>query len=192
MSPGGHLLTTALTCAAVQVTTGSVALAAGVLAGGFLIDVDHVVDYLTFDRRRDLRPAAFLRYYSEQRLQRAVLLLHSYELLAALIALSWAMNSTWLWGYSLGMALHLPLDVLFNGRALSKNLVPFYSFAYRWHAGFRAEPLLGVTAPRPVPGGFWRCFFAELFPRPAAEPAPVARPARSGPRPAPAHSVPAA
>jgi hypothetical protein len=163
MSPGGHLVTTALACGAVHALTGSTALTAGVAAGGFLVDLDHVVDYVLFEARRDLRPAAFLRYYMEQRTRRLVLLLHSYELLALLALLAWMANSEALWGYVLGVAgLHLPLDIVFNGRVLSRNLVPFYSFAYRWRSGFRAEPLIGVTAPVAAPGGFWRSFFAEL------------------------------
>lgn len=170
MSPGGHLVTTALTCGALHAATGSAALTAGVAAGGFLIDLDHVLDYMAFEGRRDLRPAAFLKYYTEQRSQRLVLLLHSYELLGLLVGLAWITNWQWLWGYGLGMALHLPLDIVFNGMVLSRNLVPFYSLAYRWRAGFLAEPLLGVTAPIPARGGFWRSFFAEVFPRPAAAP----------------------
>src|SRR5262245_23287367 len=135
MSPGGHLVTTALACGAVHALTGSAALTAGVAAGGFLVDVDHALDYVLFEARRDLRPAAFLRYYMEQRTQRLVLLLHSYELLAILALVAWLANSVALWGYVLGVAgLHLPLDIVFNGRALSRNLVPFYSFAYRWRS----------------------------------------------------------
>ena len=61
MSPGGHLVTTALACAAVYAGTESVALTAGLAAGGFLIDVDHAVDYVLFERQRDLRPGSFLR-----------------------------------------------------------------------------------------------------------------------------------
>ena len=180
MSPGGHLVCTALACGAVHALTGSMALTAGMAAGGVLIDVDHVIDYVVFERRRELSPAAFLRHYAEQRHQRVVLMLHSYELSVALAALAWITGWVWLWGYLLGMALHLPLDIVFNGRVLSRNLVPFYSFAYRSRARFRSEPLLGVTAPTPVPGGFWRSFFAEFFPaRPGrAVTAPVAGRAR--------------
>jgi hypothetical protein len=166
MSPGGHLVCTALACGAVHALTGSIAFTAGVALGGVLIDVDHVVDYILFERRRELSPRAFLRHYAEQRHQHVVLLLHSYELMGALAALAWATGCVWLWGYLVGMALHLPLDIVFNGRRLSRNLVPFYSFAYRWRARFRSAALLGVTAPTPVPGGFWRSFFAEFFPAP--------------------------
>ena len=180
MSPGGHLVCTALACGAVHALGGSLVLTAGVAAGGVLIDVDHVIDYIFFERRRELSPGAFLRYYVEQRHQRVVLMLHSYELLVALAALAWVTGWVGLWGYLLGMALHLPLDIVFNGRVLSRNLLPFYSFAYRWRARFRSAPLLGVTAPTPAPGGFWRSFFAEFFPaRPArAVTAPTAARAR--------------
>ena len=145
MSPGGHLVTTALTCARVYALTGSAALVAGVIAGGFLIDVDHVLDYVVVEGQRDLRPSAFLRYYSEQRMRRVTLVLHSYELFALLVALAWLTNWVPLWGYVLGVTLHLPLDIFFNGRMLSRNLVPFYSLAYRWRLGFRAGPLLGLA-----------------------------------------------
>ena len=143
MSPGGHLVCTALACGAVHALGGSLALTAGVAAGGVLINVDHVIDYVFFERRRELSPGAFLRYYVEQRHQRVVLVLHAYELLVVLAALAWVTGWVWLWGYLLGMALHLPLDIVFNGRVLSRNLVPFYSFAYRWRARFRS-----ARAPR--------------------------------------------
>ena len=170
MSPGGHLITTALTCAGVYALTGSAALVAGVIAGGFLIDVDHVLDYVVVEGQRDLRPSAFLRYYSEQRMSRVALVLHSYELLALLVALAWVTNWVPLWGYVLGVTLHLPLDIFFNGRMLSRNLVPFYSIAYRWRLGFRAGPLLGLAIQRSA-GSFWRSFFAEFFPRTPIRPA---------------------
>src|SRR5207244_2262304 len=65
MSPGGHLVTTAVASAAVGYATGSLPLATAVAAGGFLIDLDHAIDYVVFDAQRDLRPGAFLRYYFE-------------------------------------------------------------------------------------------------------------------------------
>ena len=97
MSPGGHLVTTALACAAVYAGTESVALTAGLAAGGFLIDVDHAVDYVLFERQRDLRPGSFLRYYLDGKVQRVVLVLHSYELLVLLAAIAWLTNVEWLW-----------------------------------------------------------------------------------------------
>src|SRR5262249_9450078 len=84
MSPGGHLGTPGVACAAIAMLTGAAGVTAGVAVGGFLIDVDHAVDYVLFDGQGDLRPGAFLRYYLEGRVQRLVLVLHSYELFAVL------------------------------------------------------------------------------------------------------------
>ena len=176
MSPGGHLVTTALACGAVYAATGSAPLTAGLAAGGFLIDVDHVIDYVAFDRRRDLRPAAFLRYYFEGRVRYTVLLLHSYELAVLLALLAWATQWPWLWGWVLGMALHLPLDVVFNGRLVPGGLVGFYSFACRWRAGFRADRFWDRERLAPLDASFWVNFFrgAQLK---AGPPGPLRAPA---------------
>ena len=49
MSPGGHLVTTVIACAGTASLTGSWAATAAVAAGGFLIDIDHAVDYVLLD-----------------------------------------------------------------------------------------------------------------------------------------------
>jgi hypothetical protein len=159
MSPGGHLITTAIAGAAVYAATGSTSLVAGLAAGGFLIDVDHALDYLVFERQRDLRPSAFLRYYLSGRTRRVVLLLHSYELVALLALVAWATALVPLCGYLLGVALHLPLDIVFNGRFHARSLVRFYSFWYRCRLGFRSADLIGLTPMRPAGHGFWTAFF---------------------------------
>jgi hypothetical protein len=159
VSPGGHLVTTTAACAAVYAGTGSAALSAGLFAGGFLIDVDHVFDYVVFERQRDLRASRFMRHYMEGRVQRVVLLLHSYELMALLAWLAWTSHSVWLCGYVLGMALHLPLDIIWNGRLVPGGLGHFYSFAVRWRAGFRAAHFADPRRLAPVDDGFWRPFF---------------------------------
>ena len=170
MSPGGHLVTTAAACAAVWAGTGSAPLVAGLAAGGFLIDIDHVVDYVLFEGRRDLRPGTFLRYYLDGKAKRVVLVLHSYELLALLAALAWLTRVDWLWGWVLGMLLHLPLDVIFNGKFASGGLVHFYSFIVRARAGFLAERFMD-RHPQPVPvDDFWGAFFTGA--RLAGDPGP--------------------
>jgi hypothetical protein len=190
MSPGGHLVTTAFACAGVYGSTGSVALTLGLAAGGFLIDIDHFVDYVLFERQRNLSPAAFLRYYLDGKTRRVVLMLHSYELFALLALLAWAVNSQWLWGWVLGMALHLPLDVVFNGKFATGGLVHFYSFIVRARRGFLAASFTDKTRLPAMENGFWVAFFrgGRLTERAegAAPPSPVrtgwaAAPA-SGPR----------
>src|SRR5918994_4596311 len=111
MSPGGHLVTTVSAGVAAATVPESLPLTAAIFAGGFLIDVDHAVDYVLFERQRDLRPGAFLRYYLDGRVQRAVLVLHSYELFALLGLLAWWTDAVALWGYLMGALMHLALDI---------------------------------------------------------------------------------
>jgi hypothetical protein len=158
VSPGGHLVTTAIACAGAYAVTESIPLTAGLAAGAFLIDVDHAVDYVLFERQRDLRPGSFLRYYLGGRVQRAVLVLHSYELLALCAGLAWLTGAAWLWGWVFGMLLHLPLDIVFNGKFASGGLVSFYSFIVRARAGFQIRRFVDRPA-RPVTDGFWTAFF---------------------------------
>ena len=159
MSPGGHLVTTVLACGAVYGVTGSSPLTAGLAAGGFFIDVDHALDYVLFERRFRFSPRAFLRHYLEGRARRLVLILHSWELMGLLALTALMTGSVWLWGYVLGMALHLPLDVKFNGRMTNQSLVPFYSFVYRWRRGFLSSRLIEQKPLARLHEGFWMIFF---------------------------------
>jgi hypothetical protein len=158
VSPGGHLVTTVAACAASAALFDSPAITLGLAVGGFLIDVDHAFDYVVFDRQRDLRPGAFLRYYLEGRVRRTVLLLHSYELFALLAALMWITDWPWLQGYLLGALMHLALDLTFNGEITPYSISAFYSFTYRAVHGFDATTLLG-RSPRRAPAAFWAAFF---------------------------------
>jgi hypothetical protein len=158
MSPGGHGLTTLVASAATAYVTGSLPVAAAVALGGFFIDVDHAVDYVLFNGQRDLRPAVFLRYYLQALPQRVVLLLHSWELFLILAVVAWGTGCSWLWGYLGGAAMHLVLDILFNGELLPKNVLAFYSFAYRAAHGFSGAALHGDRKRR-VPMSFWSAFF---------------------------------
>ena len=131
----------------------------GLAAGGFLFDLDHVFDYLVFEKQRSLRPSAFLRYYLEGRVQRVVLPLHSYELLVLLAVTAWWSGLDWLWGYVLGTALHLPFDVVWNGRLVPGGLVRFYSFVCRARAGFRADRFADRSRLATLEENFWVSFF---------------------------------
>lgn len=179
MSPGGHLLTTLGACGASVALGGSPALTAGIAVGGFLIDVDHALDYVLVERQRDLRPGAFLRYYLGGRVRRTVLILHSYEVFILLGVVAWWLDSSALWGYLAGALMHLGLDLAFNGELMPRSIVAFYSFGYRLAHRFDAARLMG-SGDRPLPPGFWAAFFMGLgLPRrgrrPAAPPAGVRR-----------------
>lgn len=171
MSPGGHLATTAAACAVSAVATGSPELTAAIAAGGFLIDVDHFADYVLFERQRDLRPGAFLRYYLGGRVQRVVLVLHSYELFAVLGMVAWWTDALLVWGYLLGALMHLALDIVFNGELTPRSIGAFYCFTYRLAHGFRTDDLLGRPSLAPLPVGFWPAFFRGAAPAPGTPPA---------------------
>ena len=166
MSPGGHLVTTLAACGATAVVTESLPLTVGLAAGGFLIDVDHALDYVFVDRQRDLRPSAFLRYYVEGQVQRAVLVLHSYELFAVLAALAWWWETPVLAGYLLGGLMHLALDIAFNGKLTPYSIWAFYSFTYRARYRFSAPALLGSVDRKRTGRPFWSAFFRGAEARP--------------------------
>ena len=165
MSPGGHLLTTLALCAASTVLTREIPLAdslvltGGLLVGGFLIDVDHAIDYVLFEGQRDLRPSTFLRYYLEGRVRRLVLVLHSYELFALVGLAAWYFDALALWGYLMGGLTHLALDIVFNGQLMPTSIGAFYSFTYRLGHGFDAVPLLGGRERVTTSERFWEAFF---------------------------------
>jgi len=160
MSPGGHLITTAIACAGTAALTDSWTATAAIAAGGFFIDIDHAVDYVLFERNRKLTPNAFLRHYVEGRVRRCVLALHSYELFAVLALIAWWTGSLGLTAYLRGATLHLALDLTFNGETTPNSIFAFYSFAYRLAHRFDGSRLLGRFDLAAAPAGFWATFFS--------------------------------
>jgi hypothetical protein len=142
MSPTGHLLTTTAACGLSYALGGSAQLTAGLFLGGFLIDVDHYLDYLVVEKQRSLDPIRFLRYYLECKLKRAVLILHSYELMAVLWLVASLTANPLLIGYLLGAMMHLALDIYFNGQQVLKRPFHFYSFFYRRRNRFLASRMI--------------------------------------------------
>lgn len=162
MMPGGHLATAAALSGVAYATSGSTELAAGCFFGGFLIDVDHYLDYLVFEGQwRRPSPAAFLRYYFTLQLRRVVLPLHSWELMTALTVLAtFAWQQPFLIGYLMGAAMHLVFDILVNGDHALRRPVMFYSFIYRASQNFAAAKLLeAVTIASGTDSHPYREFF---------------------------------
>jgi hypothetical protein len=163
MMPGGHLVTALGLSALAYASTGSAEGAAGCFAGGFLIDVDHYLDYIVFEKQwRRPGPLNFLRYYFSYRPRKLVLPLHSFELMTFLFVVMLAHPWPLLIGYWLGALMHLICDVWVNGDYALQRPVLFYIFAYRAARRFSADELLDVpakvpSAPNPVVEFFrWR------------------------------------
>lgn len=151
MRPLGHLLTSVPLAAGIYAATRSAPLALGAFAGGFLIDLDHYFDYFVFNGQRDPSPRRFHDYYIHNRFRLVVLALHSYELFLAQALLAYLWACPWIAGYLFGAALHMSLDLVFNG-AVIRDVIPFYSFLYRARHGFLKAKLLkddAELAPAP-------------------------------------------
>lgn len=146
MSPTGHLLTTASVCVFSHALGSSEQLTAGLFLGGVLIDVDHYFDYVVFERQRSLNPLRFLNYYLDCKLKRAVLILHSYELMAMLGLLAALTHNQVLIGYFVGAMMHLALDIYFNGQQCLREPFYFYSFFYRWSKQFQAIRMIDTPS----------------------------------------------
>jgi len=146
MMPGGHLATALALGGVAYATTGSPEAAAGCFAGGFLIDVDHYLDYLVFEKQwRQPSPVSFLRYYFRYRPGKVVLPLHSAEFMTFLFLVILRHPQPFLVGYWVGAMMHLTFDVLVNGDNALKRPVLFYIFAYRAWYRFSADALLDVA-----------------------------------------------
>jgi len=164
MMPGGHLATAAALAGVAYSATGSVEAAAGCFAGGFLIDVDHYLDYLIFEKQwRRPSPVSFLRYYFTGSPRRVVLPLHSAELMTFLFVVLLFHPWPLLAGYWFGAAMHLTLDMLVNGEYALRRVILFYFFSYRAAHKFAADqlmdrvPLAEGAGQRPVLQFFrWR------------------------------------
>src|SRR5262249_14695642 len=162
MMPGGHLATSIALSGTIYVATGSAEAAAGCFAGGFLIDVDHYLDYLFFEGQwRRPSPLRFLEYYFNFSPNRFVLPLHSLELMTLLLAWNLVHPNPILVGYWFGAAMHLIFDMIVNGDYSLRRPVLFYVFAHRAFHRFAADRLLEhVVIPanavnRPI-GDFFR------------------------------------
>jgi hypothetical protein len=162
MMPGGHLATSLALSGVAYAATGSAEVATGCFAGGFLIDVDHYLDYLFFEKQwHRPSPVSFLRYYFAACPKKLILPLHSAEFMMLLLVVLLVRPVPLLVGYWTGALMHLIFDVLVNGDYALKRPVLFYFFAYRARFGFAAEHLLDIdvspeAGSQPV-RDFFRC-----------------------------------
>ena len=145
--PGGHLATSLTLAATSYYATGSLEASAGAFAGGFLIDGDHYLDYLAFEKQwRRPGPVSFLQYYFTNRPRKLVLPLHSAELMVLLLGLILFHPWPILVGYWVGAAMHLAFDILVNGEYGLTRPFAFYVFSYRAFQQFNADKLLNDVA----------------------------------------------
>ena len=88
MKPGSHLAASLAVSAALYALFRSLSISFWSLAGGTLIDIDHLYDYAVHPRRpacRDFSLRHFFDVMYNRRLDRVFVLLHAFELAAALL-----------------------------------------------------------------------------------------------------------
>ena len=137
--------------------TGKVSVLSGTLVGGFLIDLDHVIDRLwsrkvlaTEHGSDETEGAATIssgslssltrRILGSRKLLRLPLVFHSYELLVVLAIATLVTRNAFLIGLVVGYALHLALDLYRHHHEFQSPL--FYMLTYRMAQGFKRERLI--------------------------------------------------
>lgn len=137
--------------------TGSGAALAGSMIGGFVIDADHIIDQLWSirhgapfrrklvaedlgDSSRARTPTWLSNLLRPRKLLRLPLVLHSYELLAVITALTLNLRTPFLIGLLFGYVLHLTLDMIRHHHEFCSPL--FYLLSYRLTQRFRRDQLI--------------------------------------------------
>jgi len=142
-----HVLVSAAVAPVAWKASHSVAVVLGWVAGGVLVDLDHLVDYVLHYGWR-VSPERLFRASYQGEYERAYLPLHAWEVWLASAAVGLVSGVPWLMGVAAGWGLHLLLDQLFNRpHALA------YSLVYRWARGFRYAHLFPHQAQRRYSGG---------------------------------------
>ncbi|MBN1309144.1 MAG: hypothetical protein JXA18_14565 [Chitinispirillaceae bacterium] len=137
MKPAAHFAASAVVSASIYLSTKSVPVAGASFMCGFLIDVDHFLDYIReYGFRTDSKD--FFRVFHETRFTKLVLFLHAWEWTIGLFFLAWF--SGWnelILGSFVGVFHHLVLDQWANGATAWG-----YFFSYRAVKGFSMEAIM--------------------------------------------------
>lgn len=134
--------------------TGSGTALIGTMVGGFLIDLDHLLDqawsikhgarYRKATAQRlsgkEAMPNWFVDFLRPRQLLRLPLVFHSYELLAIMGVIAFEVRTPFWFGILLGYALHISLDLFRHHREFSSPL--FYFVSFRLLRGFRRDRLI--------------------------------------------------
>jgi hypothetical protein len=138
MKPRFHVIASVSLAGVLYAYSRSVELSLSCLLSGILIDLDHVPDYI-IEHGNPFRVKEFFFRFRQGQMNRIYLVLHGWEWIVLLAAVSWL--SGWnhlIAGTMIGMALHLLMDT-FNRSVTFKA----YSLYWRWRQGFRYAVIFG-------------------------------------------------
>lgn len=141
MKPTAHLTTSFAVSATIYLSTRSIVFSVVSFFTGFLIDVDHLIDFI---REYGLKstPQKFFIVFHESRFAKLLLLFHAWEWLLVLCALALVFNGNMIiLGLFTGMLHHLILDQCANG------VTPLgYSLLYRTVNRFSTSKIVSENA----------------------------------------------
>jgi hypothetical protein len=127
--------------------TGSGHIVAGVIAGGILIDVDHLIEFW-FDEGFSLDVKKFFTYGNSGVNTRFFILFHSFELLFLIgILARWTPFPDFLYGIIIGAIPHILMDYINIVRRFSYRWYSFiiFSFFFRFKHGFDRQAIDTIT-----------------------------------------------
>ena len=111
----------------------------GLVIGGVLIDLDHIIEFFRFSKRK-FTFKNFVEFFDLLEYKKAYVFLHSYEIiLAAAIIISIYFKNYFLYGIILGVSIHMLLDIIGNPVYLKG-----YFFLYRYFTKFEREHFIDV------------------------------------------------
>jgi hypothetical protein len=115
LKPAAHLTVSTIVSTALYIVTKSATIAGVSFFCGFLLDLDHFLEYVReYGFRAKFRD--FFRIFHETRFEKLLLVLHAWEWVVALFFLAWF--SGWndiVLGVLIGLLHHMVLDQLANG-----------------------------------------------------------------------------
>ena len=127
-----HIAASAATSAGIYAATRSVEMAVWSFLAGFLLDIDHLLDYWReYSFNIDIK--RFFATCHECDFTITKLYFHSIEAIILLCAAAYFTRSILITAITLGMTQHLIFDQLIN-----KVYPASYFFIYRWRNGFKA------------------------------------------------------
>jgi len=111
-----HVVVSAAISTAIVASGFPLRAAAAAFAAGVFVDIDHLLDYFFTSRRISFDVKDLFYKCENHLLSTAYLLLHSYELAAALLAAAYFTRSAVLGGAFAGFAAHLFMDAIYKIR----------------------------------------------------------------------------
>ena len=128
-----HIAASAAVSTGIFAATGSWPMAVSSFLAGFLLDLDHLIDYwIEYPFNIDI--SRFFKACHNCELTKTRLYLHSFELVLALAASAYLTRSSVITAVTLGLAQHMALDQLINSVRPAG-----YFLIYRYSKGFLAD-----------------------------------------------------